>query len=279
MGAQSDLGNAWTVKLDAKLDVLWQREYDQVWQEPVHGAARLPNGGVLLVGATVVPKSLGLTKQQPGKDDAMLWRVDAATGEAACPCNLVQVPEPQKDAPAQFNAVTRLDDDTAIAVGYRTVDGLPRALAERVDVKGKALWSKHYDLGDAAELNGVTRDGSGVLAVGSVTAGGGGKKDGWVLPLDGTGKSIADHKLGTAGDDVLLDATAHPAGGFVAVGYTLGGAGARKTRGWCASTRTASRSGGSSRAPRSTSATRVSPSSAVDRRRASPSSARRNHSA
>jgi len=220
VAANYDKANAWAAAVDATGKTLWQREYDQYGAEEGRGGCALPDGDVVLAGATRPDKAT--STQSPDMPDGLLLRIDAATGQDGCDCHLfVDLPAPS--TAADLPGAATLDGNAVLAAGHTVgSNGAADGWLHAVSAEGQVLWDKVFEKPGIDRLRGLARGPAAAwLAVGDSTSSGAGKSDGWLLLVGAAGKVLADKTVGAGEDDVLLRAAALPSGDWVAVGYSF----------------------------------------------------------
>lgn len=185
-GSRSDKeitrSSGWVVRLNAKADELWRREFDGGRPEGTSGLtaiAELADGGYIVAGSTTV-KSAG---QYDGwvvrldKDGKALWEKTFGSSE--------------EDA---LFALTALPDGGAVAVGAYGADGQGWVL--RLDAKGGVVWDKRFGGTGYDVFNAIVRLGSGGYAVAGTTRSKGPPGGGaWVMRLDELGEPVWERLL------------------------------------------------------------------------------------
>jgi len=226
-GSRSDReitrSSGWVVRLDAKGDELWRREYDGGKKDSTSGLTaldELPDGGFIAAGATTV-NSAG---QYDGwilaldKEGRMVWQKSLGGAE--------------EDA---LFAVAALADGGAVAVGAYGADG--QGWIFRLDSKGAVAWEKRFGGTGYDVFNAVTalRDG-GFVAAGTTRSKGPAGGAAWVMRLDGKGEPLWERLLtpvkGASANSVLTLAD----GGLLVVGGSIvePGQGIEKEKAWMA---------------------------------------------
>lgn len=213
----------WVVRLDAKADELWRREFDAGQPTGTSGLtalAEMPDAGFVVVGSTTV-KSAG---QYDGwmlrldKDGKALWEKSFGSAE--------------EDA---LFGVAALPDGGAVACGAHGADGQGWIL--RVDAKGDVVWEKRfggmgYDVFNAV----VPVAPGGFVAVGTTRSKGPAGGAAWVLRLDDRGEPLWEKLLtpvkGASANSILPLAD----GGFLVVGGSIvePGLGKENEKAWIA---------------------------------------------
>jgi hypothetical protein len=226
-GSRSDKditrSSGWVVRLDAKADELWRREFDGGKADGTSGLTSIgefPDGGFVVAGSTTV-KSAG---QYDGwilrldKDGKVLW--DKTVGGA------------EEDA---LFAVLALPDGGVLATGAYGADGQGWVL--RLDAKGALLWEKRYGGTGYDVFNAVTRLGAGgFIAAGTTRSKGPVGGAAWVMRMDDRGEPVWERLLtpvkGASANSVLALAD----GGLLVAGGSVvePGLGMDKERAWIA---------------------------------------------
>jgi len=223
--ATYDRGHAWAVRLSEGATPLWQRTYDDLGDDRGLGGQGLENGDLLLAGDSRGTATDPASPQYQDKSDALVLRVDGATGDDACPCQFFEK-HLAPATPAALYGVATATASTLVAVGDTsavggTVDGWLHGL----DSEGKTLWDKVLPRPGNDGLRGIARGANGtLLAVGFTSAAGAGGQDGWALAVDAAGKILAEKTFGGSGQDGFRAVTALPGGGWALVGSTTSGA-------------------------------------------------------
>ena len=225
-GSRSDReitrSSGWVVRLDAKGDELWRREFDGGKADGTSGLTsidEMPDGGFIVAGSTAV-KGAG---QYDGwilrldKDGKVLWEKTYGG--------------PEEEA---LFAVVALPDGGAVATGAYGADGQGWVL--RLDAKGAVVWEKRlggigYDV-----FNAVTRVKGGYVAAGTTRSKGPVGGAAWVVRLDERGEALWERLLtpvkGASANSVLALAD----GGFLVTGGSVvePGLGKEKEKAWLA---------------------------------------------
>ena len=211
-GSRSDKeitrSSGWVVRLDAKADELWRREFDAGDAKGTTGLTaidELPDGGFIAAGSTTV-KSAG---QYDGwllrldKDGKLVWQKTVGGAE--------------EDA---LFSVAALPDGGAIATGAHGADGQGWVL--RVDGKGETVWEKRYGGTGYDVFNAIARHGQGgFVAVGTTRSKGPAGGAAWVMRLDEKGEPVWERLLtpvkGATANSVLMLAD----GGLLVIGGSI----------------------------------------------------------
>lgn len=211
-GSRSDKeitrSSGWVVRLDAKADELWRREFDAGDAKGTSGLTaidELPDGGFVVAGSTTV-KSAG---QYDGwllrldKDGKLVWQRTVGGAE--------------EDA---LFSVTALPDGGAVATGAYGADGQGWVL--RVDARGETVWEKRFGGAGYDVFNAVARHGrEGFVAVGTTRSKGPAGGAAWVMRLDEKGEPAWEKLLtpvkGATANSVLMLAD----GGMIVLGGSI----------------------------------------------------------
>ena len=213
----------WVVRLDAKADELWRREFDAGDPKGTSGLTAIdefPDGGFVVAGSTTV-KSAG---QYDGwllrldKEGKIVWQ--KAVGGA------------EEDA---LFSVAALPDGGAIATGAYGADGQGWVL--RIDAKGETVWEKRFGGAGYDVFNAVVRHGtSGFVAAGTTRSKGPAGGAAWVMRLDGKGEPVWEKLLTPVKGAVANSVLPLADGGLLVLGGSIvePGLGHTTERAWLA---------------------------------------------
>jgi hypothetical protein len=199
---------AWVSLLDAAGNPIWERTYGGDGIEWAEFLQALPEGGLVVVGAT--------SSRGEGDFDGWVFRLDPR-GEIVWDRTFGGA---RKD---RIDAVRALPDGGFIVSGDTESggDGPFDGWVIRLDADGNAVWERTYGgTGrDEARFVDVLSDG-GFAVAGLTTSRGAGDEDAWILRLDATGEVVWEATVGGAAADRALELRETADGGIIAVGIT-----------------------------------------------------------
>ncbi|MBM4343127.1 MAG: hypothetical protein FJ100_07085 [Deltaproteobacteria bacterium] len=215
--ANYDRGRAWFVRLKGDLSQVWQTHSDHYGLETIRGGSVLREGDLWVAGDTRTHLPNG--DAPVDKPDGLALRVDGATGQDSCACNVFERTDATATGPSRLESVTADATGQVFAVGWQTAsNGLADAWVQALDPLGKVLVNQQFGKAGEDRLYHVAAHGKGFVAVGSTDSTGLGGKDGWLVRLDANGKVLGEYTFGGSADDELLRVQALPDGAWLAVG-------------------------------------------------------------
>lgn len=226
-GSRSDKeitrSSGWVVRLNAKADELWRREFDAgrpAGTSGLTGIAELADGGFIAAGSTTV-RSAG---QYDGwvvrldKDGKALWEKTFGGAE--------------EDA---LFAVAALPDGGAVATGASGADGQGWVL--RLDAKGAVVWDKRFGGAGYDVFNAIAPVAAGgLVAAGTTRSQGPPGGAAWVMRLNQGGDPVWERLLmpvkGASANSVMALAD----GGLLVLGGSIvePGLGKEREKAWIA---------------------------------------------
>jgi hypothetical protein len=226
-GSRSDKevtrSTGWVVRLDAKADELWRREFDAGKPNGSSGLTaidELPDGGFIAAGST--------TARGAGQYDGWILRLDK-DGKA-----LWEKTFGGAEEDALF-AVAALPDGGAVATGAYGADGQGWVL--RLDAKGAVAWDKRFGGTGYDVFNSIARLGQGGYAASGTTRSKGPPGGAaWVMKIDERGEPVWERLLtpvkGASANSVLALAD----GGVLVAGGSIvePGLGKENEKAWLA---------------------------------------------
>jgi serine/threonine protein kinase len=235
--AQSDKGTqGWAARISAKGKVVWEKLYGEPGDDNLQAVAALLDGGIIAVGSANVVR--------PNADDSNLWILNLdAEGNVRG-----QKRDLGDDADERGKAVAVAEDgDIVVLAETSRVPPKPARPAQpaRPGQPGRqpevdlppvnkpwilrlspdlqtVRWTKPYTAGkddkhDWLDAIASSGDGGFVLA-GTTESRGAGKKDGWLLRIDGAGNQLWDKSYGEQFDDEFTAVAVLPDGGVIVGG-------------------------------------------------------------
>ena len=199
---------AWVLLFDAAGDPIWERKYGGDGIEWAEFLQALPEGGLVVVGAT--------NSRGEGDFDGWVFRLDPR-GEVVWERTFGDARKNRLDA------VKALPDGGFIVSGdtERAGDGPFDGWLIRLDADGNVLWERTYGGAGRDEARFVDALSDGGFAVaGLTTSRGAGDEDAWILRLDATGEVVWETTVGGAAADRALELRETADGGIIAVGIT-----------------------------------------------------------
>ncbi|HMG56471.1 MAG TPA: hypothetical protein VK601_23385, partial [Kofleriaceae bacterium] len=180
-------GRTRAAAFQADRKVRWQVELPAEGRGEPAGLARLPGGGVALVGhhaASDHARSKIWVAKVTGADQ-VAWQRTLGSPEDEC----------------RGRAIAALPDGGVVVAGDALRDGKRGLRLARIGPDGAMIWE--HALGDATGQDvarGIapTADG-GFVVVGSTSSKGAGKTNVWIVKLDSDGRRVWDRAFGTAG--------------------------------------------------------------------------------
>jgi hypothetical protein len=246
MGAQLALAQA----AAPPLQVLWDKALGGDGYDALRAVLPLADGGFLLAGDS--NSQTGGNKEAPwyGGWDIWLVRLDAGGSklwEQSC----------GGDNDDQLGSIVVLPDGGFAVLGLsyspasgNKTSGLYGAWGSdwwlvRLDSQGNILWDRNYGMPNSGQPMPaavcVTTDGGFALAGDAAGTGGTktapeyGRRDYWLVRVDGNGNKLWDKTYGGTDMDYLDDLVPAIDGGFLLCGQSLSGVGGNKTTPHCAS--------------------------------------------
>jgi hypothetical protein len=213
----------WIVRLDAKADELWRREYDAGKSDGTTGLTaidEMPDGGFVAAGSTTV--------RSAGQYDGWVLRLD----RDGKPLWDKTFGGPEEEA---LFAVAALADGGVVATGAYGADGQGWVL--RLDPRGNMMWEKRFGGTGYDVFNAVAPLKAGGFALaGTARSKGPAGGAAWVMRLDDRGEPVWEKLLtpvkGASANAVLVLAD----GGFIVAGGSIiePGLGQEPERAWIA---------------------------------------------
>lgn len=200
--------NIWLLRVNGRGDLRWQRSYGGTDHQWVTGVRRMPDGGLVLVGASGKKRAIQAAAWviRTDSDGKVVWqrrfggeKADGATG-----------------------VVVLADGGLAVSgsissKGSGNFDGW----LIRLDRNGRLLWDRTYGGPDEDTIFAISAMADGGFAMaGSTVSHGEGGGDGWLLRVDDEGAELWNKTYGGADYDVLNSITTAVDGGLVAAGHT-----------------------------------------------------------
>lgn len=200
--------SAWVQLFEAGGDLIWERKYGGDGIEWAEFLQVLPDGGLVVAGAT--------DSQGHGDFDGWVLRLDPR-GEVVWDRTFGGA---RRD---RIDAVRALPDGGFIVSGdtESAGDGPFDGWVIRLDADGDVVWEKTYggDGRDEARFIDSLSDG-GFAVAGLTTSRGAADEDAWVLRLHSSGEVVWEATVGGAAADRALELRETADGGIVVVGIT-----------------------------------------------------------
>lgn len=199
---------ALVLRFDAGGDLIWERDYGGKGVEWAEFLQALPDGGMVVVGAT--------NSRGEGETDGWVFRLDPS-GEVLWDQTFGGA---RRD---RIDAVSALPDGGFVVSGdtESAGDGPFDGWVIRLDADGDVLWERTYGGAGRDEARFIESLSDGGFAVaGLTTSRGAGDEDAWILRLDPAGEVVWEATVGGAAPDRALELRETADGGLVAVGIT-----------------------------------------------------------
>jgi hypothetical protein len=198
--------DAWILKLDADGRIEWQKTFGGSEDDSAHDVQQLSDGSYIFAGTTA---SFGAGKKDVwvvklGIDGKPEWQKTYGTKE---------------DEEAYL--IRQASDEGFLIGGWTKTYGDVDAWIIKIDSVGIVKWQKAYGADKEDRIYSVRQTGDGkYIAAGSTDSFGAGKKDAWILRLDGNGNILWQKIFGGNGDDEAVSAEPTLDGGFILAGWT-----------------------------------------------------------
>lgn len=205
--AQGD-EDIWLLRLNGRGDVKWERAYGGSAQQWVTGIGRMPDGGLVLVGASGKKRAIQaaawiIRTDSKGK---VVWQRRFGGDKADGATGVVVLPDGGIAVSGSISSRGRGDYDGWLI---------------RLDRRGKLIWDRTFGGSEEDTLFAVVATGDGGFALaGSTVSTGAGGGDGWLLKVSATGNQLWSRTFGGEEYDVLNSLARTQDGGFVAAGHT-----------------------------------------------------------
>ncbi len=198
--------DAWILKLGADGQIEWQKTFGGSEDDSAHDVQQLSDGSYIFAGTTA---SFGAGKKDVwvlklGTDGKPEWQKTFGTKE---------------DEEAYL--IRQTSDEGYIIGGWTKTYGDVDAWIVKIDSVGIVKWQKAYGADKEDRIYSVRQTGDGkYIAAGSTDSFGAGKKDAWILRLDGNGNILWQKIFGGNEDDEAVSAEPTLDGGFILAGWT-----------------------------------------------------------
>jgi hypothetical protein len=228
----------WAARISSDGRVLWNKLFGKGIDDSLQGVAMLPDGGIVAVGWTNV--------ERPAGDDRNLWIINL-DGDGAVRWEKKDLGD-EADEKGKAVFVAEGGDIVVLAEASRAPAAAPSTAPKpappRPDAKpqpaeaepvnkpwllrlapdGAVRWDKRYsggkdDRNDSLDIIVPAGDG-GFFMAGSSESKSAGRKDGWLVRIDGDGATLWDGNYGDQFDDEFTALTALADGGVLVGGST-----------------------------------------------------------
>lgn len=198
----------WLLNINGRGDLRWQRSYGGAEHQWVTGVERMPDGGMVLVGASGNKRAIQaaawiIRTDNQGK---VIWQRRFGGAKADGATGVVVLPDGGLAVSGSISSKGKGDYDGWLI---------------RLDRRGRLLWDRTYGGSYEDTIFAITAmpDGGFTLA-GSTVSDGAGGGDGWLVRIDGDGAELWNKTFGGTDYDVLNSVVTTVDGGLVAAGHT-----------------------------------------------------------
>ncbi len=183
-----DFGDVWVFCIDDDGNIIWDKTFGKKNStDNVRSIVALPDGGAMIAGSTYSDKTSTMA--------AWVFRLDNRG-------NLIwEKTYGEKNRRYAAQSINQLSDGDALIVGL-TIPTIMRkgnfdAFATRIDEKGNFIWEKTFGGDGYDSAKSIVALPNGNVMIAAITSPKGrGKKNAWLIHLDGDGNKIWDRTYG-----------------------------------------------------------------------------------
>lgn len=208
--SQSERGDEriWLLNVNGRGDLLWQKTYGGAEHQWVTGVGRMPDGGLVLVGASGKKRAIQAAAWivRTDREGKVVWQRRFGGAKADGATGVVVLADGGLAVSGSISSRGKGDFDGWLI---------------RLDSRGKLLWDRTYGGPYEDTIFSITAmpDGGFTMAGSTVSAGEGGG-DGWLVRIDGNGAELWNKTFGGNDYDVLNSVVTAIDGTLIAAGHT-----------------------------------------------------------